>query len=199
LYKANVIADDDGCPDNSDTPVGAATTATTDDLHKYTNSESDTQNTDDDVDENDDDADAVDDDNDDGEMSLSVISRSAQTIVMRNLCGVIYQLSAYPTLTIMYKFLSSVAVSSCSAERCLSRVRIVENRLRSTMQDNWFSSLTLLACELDISESLRVEDVVDKLAGFVCSPSTSPPLDLALSSTAWLDLALMINNALLLL
>jgi hypothetical protein len=73
LYKANVIADDDGCPDNSDTPVvGAAATAATDDLHRYTNSESDTQDTDDDVDENDDDADAVDDDNDDGEIvSLS--------------------------------------------------------------------------------------------------------------------------------
>jgi hypothetical protein len=99
---------------------------------------------------------------------LSVISRYAQTMVMRNLCGVIYKLSAYPTvptLTIMYKFLSSVAVSSCSAERCLSRVRIVENRLRFTMQDDWFSSLTLLACERDISESMRVEDVVDKLAG----------------------------------
>jgi hypothetical protein len=41
LYKANVIADDDGCPDNSDTPVGAAATAATDDLHRYTNSESD--------------------------------------------------------------------------------------------------------------------------------------------------------------
>ena len=127
LYKANVIADDDGCPGNSDTPVGAAATAATDDLHRYTNSESDTQDTDDDVDENDDDADAVDDDNDDGEMSLSVISRSAQTIVMRNLCGVIYQLSAYPTLTIIYKILLSIPVSNCSLERCLSRVRIVEN------------------------------------------------------------------------
>jgi hypothetical protein len=104
-----------------------------------------------------------------------------------------------PTLTIMSKVLSSVAVSSCSAERCLSRVRIVENQLQSTMQDDWFSSLTLLACERDISESLRDEDVVDKLAGIVCSPSMSPPSDLALSSTAWLDLAIMINNALLLL
>ena len=32
---------------------------------------------------------------------------------------VIYQLSAYPTLTTMYKILSSVAVTSCSAERRL--------------------------------------------------------------------------------
>jgi hypothetical protein len=77
---------------------------------------------------------------------------------------VIYQLSAYPTLTALYKILSSVAVTSCSAERTLSRVRIIKNLLRSTMQDDWFPSLTLLACERDISESLRVEEVVDNFA-----------------------------------
>jgi hypothetical protein len=55
-------------------------------------------------------------------------------------------------------------VTSCSAERPLSRVRIIKIRLRSTMQDDWFSSLTLLAYERDISESLRVEEVVDNFA-----------------------------------
>jgi hypothetical protein len=55
-------------------------------------------------------------------------------------------------------------VTSCSAERRLSRVRIIKIRLRSTMQDDWFSSLTLLAYERDISESLRVEEVVDNFA-----------------------------------
>jgi hypothetical protein len=55
-------------------------------------------------------------------------------------------------------------VTSCSAERPLSRVRIIKIRLRSTMQDDWFSSLTLLAYERDISESLRVEEVVDNIA-----------------------------------
>jgi hypothetical protein len=145
--KANVIADDDGCPDDSDRPVGAAATAATDDLHIYINSESDTQDTDDDVDENDDDADAVDDDNDDGEnVSLSDFALWTDYCYVKPL-RVIYQLGAYPTQTKMYKVLSSVAVSTCSAERCLSRVRIVENRLRSTMQDDWFSSPTLLACE----------------------------------------------------
>jgi hypothetical protein len=55
-------------------------------------------------------------------------------------------------------------VTSCSAERPLRRVRITKIRLRSTMQDDWFSSLTLLAYERDISESLRVEEVVDNFA-----------------------------------
>ena len=55
---------------------------------------------------------------------------------------VIYQLSAYPTLTTMHKILSSVAVTSCFAERTISRVCMIKNRLRSTMQDDWFSALT---------------------------------------------------------
>lgn len=78
---------------------------------------------------------------------------------------VIHQLSAHPMLTTMYKILPSIAVTSCSAERTLSRVRIIKNRLRSTMQDDWFSALTLLACEKDSFDSLRVEEVVDNFAG----------------------------------
>jgi len=77
---------------------------------------------------------------------------------------VIYQLSAYPALTTLYKTLSSITVTSCCAERCLSHVRIIKNRLRSTMADDWFSALTILACERDICEQLRVEDIVDKFA-----------------------------------
>jgi hypothetical protein len=59
-----------------------------------------------------------------------------------------------------------VRPTSCSAERPLSRVRIIKIRLRSTMKDDWFSisSLTLLVYERYISESLRVEEVVDNFA-----------------------------------
>jgi hypothetical protein len=56
--------------------------------------------------------------------------------------SIIYQLSAYPIITAMYKILSSIAVTSCSAECTLSRARIIKNRLRSTMQKECFSSLT---------------------------------------------------------
>jgi hAT family C-terminal dimerisation region len=55
---------------------------------------------------------------------------------------VIDQFSAYPMLTAMYKILLSIAVTSCSTERIPSRARIIKNLLRSTMQDDWFSSQT---------------------------------------------------------
>jgi len=36
-----------------------------------------------------------------------------------------------------------------------------KNRLRSTMWDDWFASLTILVCERDVLENLNIEDVVD--------------------------------------
>ena len=66
----------------------------------------------------------------------------------------------------MYKILCSLAITRCSAERCLSRVRIVRNQLRSTttMKDDWLSSLTILACEWDIVENLRIDDIINNFA-----------------------------------
>jgi Domain of unknown function (DUF4371) len=49
------------------------------------------------------------------------------------------QLSGFTTLQYVYKILVTLPVTSCSAERTMSRVRIVKNRLRSTMLDDWFS------------------------------------------------------------
>ena len=67
-------------------------------------------------------------------------------------------------LTSLYKILASLAVTSCSAERVISRIRIVKNRLRSTMVDDWFAPLTVLACERDATLSLKFDEIVDRLA-----------------------------------
>ena len=44
----------------------------------------------------------------------------------------------------------------------MSRVRIVKNRLRTTMKDDWFSSLMILSAERDILDHIRV----DIISGF---------------------------------
>ena len=77
---------------------------------------------------------------------------------------VLWQLSGYPALTSLYKILASLAVISCSAEHVTSRIRIVKNRLRSTMVDDWFAPLTVLACEREVTLSLKQDDMVDRLA-----------------------------------
>ena len=65
------------------------------------------------------------------------------------------ELSSFTSLSCLMKVLATVAVTSCSAERVMSRVRIIKNRLRSTMLDDWFSALTILASEGTCSKVLR--------------------------------------------
>ena len=60
------------------------------------------------------------------------------------------------------KVLATVDVTSCSAERVMSRVRIIKNRLRSMMLDDWFSALTILASEHDIVDSLNSDEITGR-------------------------------------
>jgi len=78
------------------------------------------------------------------------------------------ELSSFPNLLCLMKILVTVAVTSCSAERVMSRVKIIKNRLRSTMDDDWFSALTVLASERDILENFSASTIIDSFA--LCSP-----------------------------
>jgi len=49
---------------------------------------------------------------------------------------VLIELSGFNNITFLYKILVSIAVTSCSAERAMSRIRIVKNSMRSTMLDD---------------------------------------------------------------
>ena len=50
----------------------------------------------------------------------------------------------------LYWTLVTLPVTSCSAERALSRLKIIKNRLRSTMSDEWMSDLMVLTAEKDV-------------------------------------------------
>ena len=49
----------------------------------------------------------------------------------------------------------------------MSRVKIVKNRLRSTMLDDWFSALLVLAAEKDLLDNINENDIIDRFA--MCS------------------------------
>jgi len=82
---------------------------------------------------------------------------------IKPLC-LLQQLSGFTTLQYVYKILVTLPVTSCTAERAKSRVRIVKNRLRATMLDDWLSSLLCLASEKDILSSLELNDIVNRFA-----------------------------------
>ena len=74
------------------------------------------------------------------------------------------QVSSFPNLTVMYQILVTLPVTSCSAERALSKVKIIKNRLRSTMLDDWMSSMLILAAEKSVLARIKNEEIIDFLA-----------------------------------
>ena len=65
----------------------------------------------------------------------------------------------------VYETLTALEISICSAERAMSPVRIVKNRLRSTMVDDFFSSLLVLASEKDVLDILFIiDDITNQFA-----------------------------------
>jgi hypothetical protein len=76
----------------------------------------------------------------------------------------IMELYGFSTLTWLFKILETLAVTSSSAERAMSRVKIIKNRLRSSMLDDWFSSLMILASERDILEAISADNIIDSFA-----------------------------------
>jgi hypothetical protein len=76
----------------------------------------------------------------------------------------LHQLSGFPNLLTVYKILVTLAVSTATAERTMSKVKLIKTRLRSTMADEFFSSLMLAACEKDIVDSLETDMIVDHFA-----------------------------------
>lgn len=74
------------------------------------------------------------------------------------------QLSGFPNLLMLYSIFSSLAVSSASAERALSKLKIVKNRLRSSLCDDMLSSLMLLACEKDLMHDITTVDIINRMS-----------------------------------
>ena len=85
------------------------------------------------------------------------------------------QLSSFPNLLMLYSIFASLAVSSASAERALSKLKIVKNRLRSSLCDDVLSSLMLLACEKDLLCDITTSDIINRMANH-STPSLSAHL-----------------------
>ena len=77
-------------------------------------------------------------------------------------------LSSFPNLQMLYTTFCCL-VSSASAERALGKLRIVKNRLRSSLCDRMLASLLVLASERDILQYMKTDDIIDRLANDVPS------------------------------
>ena len=69
--------------------------------------------------------------------------------------------NAFPNLTILYRILGTIAVSSATSERSFSRLKLTKTYLRSTMTEDRLSSLAILSIERDFTEQIDFDAVID--------------------------------------
>lgn len=60
------------------------------------------------------------------------------------------------------KLFSVIPVTSCSCERVFSKLTIVKNKLRSTMQQDRLNSLLLMFTESELTSSINIDTVIDE-------------------------------------
>ena len=58
------------------------------------------------------------------------------------------QQSGFPNLYVLYNILCCLPVSSASAERAMSKLKIIKNRLRTSLADETMSALMILAADI---------------------------------------------------
>ncbi|XP_072047174.1 zinc finger MYM-type protein 1-like [Amphiura filiformis] len=69
--------------------------------------------------------------------------------------------NAYPNLTVLYLILGTIAISSATAERSFSRLKLIKSYLRSTMSEERLSSLATISIERDLVDTINFDAVID--------------------------------------
>lgn len=69
----------------------------------------------------------------------------------------------FPTLHTALCISLTLPVSSATTERSFSKLKIIKNRLRTTMSESRLESLMMISCEQDIE--ILPDDIIDKFAG----------------------------------
>jgi hypothetical protein len=66
----------------------------------------------------------------------------------------------YPNITISLRIVLTIPVTIASAERSFSKLKLIKNHLRSTMNNERLTGLALLSIESDLAQELDLEDIV---------------------------------------
>ena len=72
--------------------------------------------------------------------------------------------SSFPNVEIMLRMYFVLMVTNCSAERSFSKMKIIKNRLRTSMTHERLSHLAVLSIESDILRQLDFNQFIDDFA-----------------------------------
>ena len=72
--------------------------------------------------------------------------------------------SSFPNVEIALRMYLVLMISNCSAERSFSKMKLIKNRLRTSMCNDRLFHLSLMSIEADILREINFEDLVNELA-----------------------------------
>ncbi|CAI6352926.1 unnamed protein product [Macrosiphum euphorbiae] len=106
------------------------------------------------------------DENHENETQDTNINRSKKTTPLQllQLLNSFDLITAFPNLYLVYKHLCTIPTTSVSCERSFSKLKLIKTRLRSTMAQSRLESLILISCEKDLTNSINIDEAIDKLA-----------------------------------
>jgi len=73
-------------------------------------------------------------------------------------------ISSYPNLSTLYKIFYTLPVSSATAERSFSRLKLIKTFLRSTITEEKLSNLAILSIEKCTAEKIDFDKVIETFA-----------------------------------
>ena len=70
----------------------------------------------------------------------------------------------FPNVEIVLRMYLSLMVSNCSGERSFSKMKIIQNRLRTAMEQERLTNLVLMSMESDILREVDCADLINTFA-----------------------------------
>ena len=74
------------------------------------------------------------------------------------------QSGLFNNLYIVFKCALILPLTQVTRERVFSKIKIIKNRLRSTLSQNILTPSMLISIEKDISENINKEDIINKIS-----------------------------------
>ncbi len=72
--------------------------------------------------------------------------------------------SIFPLTSRCYHLILTAPITSASSERSFSKLKLIKTVLRSVMKQERLKSLMMLGCETDITDSINLDEIVDRWA-----------------------------------
>ena len=81
-----------------------------------------------------------------------------------NILNYIKMLDSFPNTCIAYRILLIIPITFASAERSVSKLKLIKSYLRSTMSQEKLSSLAILSIENEMLEELEYKNLISQFA-----------------------------------